>query len=66
VGNRSVAKVIPNFDPNSSWHRRLSVIEDADFDDRGWHAVDFERLDVAKVDIEHWWLRMCQGETFAS
>lgn len=65
VGNRSVAKIIPNFDPNTSRHRWLSVIEDADFEDGGWHAVDFERLDVAKADIEQWWLHMCQGKTFA-
>jgi hypothetical protein len=65
VGNRSVAKVVPNFDRNCSRHRWLSVI-DGDYDAHGWHAVDFETVDTAKHDIEQWWSHMCRGEAFRS
>ena len=64
VGNRSVAKLIPNSDRKFPQYNWLSVIEDPEYPDHGWHAVDFETLEIAKHDIEQWWEHMCRGETF--
>jgi len=54
---------MPNFDPNCSRYRWLSVI-DGDYESYGWHAVDFETQNAAKYDIEQWWSHMCRGEAF--
>jgi hypothetical protein len=64
VGNRSVAKLIPNFCakfPQCEW---ISVI-DEDYNSYGWDAVDFETLEIAKYDIEQWWAHMCRGVAFS-
>ena len=64
VEGRSVAQLIPNFDPDCPQYKWLSVIEGHEFNDHGWHAVDFETLEIAKSDIEQWWLHLCRGEVF--
>jgi hypothetical protein len=61
VGNRSVAKLIPNFDPARPRCRWLSIIDGPNVP---WHAVDFADLDIAKFDLEQWWLHMCRGEAY--
>ena len=64
VGNRSVAKIVPNecaMFPRVHW---LSVIESHEYPDHGWHAVDFETLETAKYGLEQWWEHMCRGEEF--
>ena len=64
VGNKSVARIIPN---SCKWYPRiqwLSIIEDG-YEDHGWHAVDFEELYIAKYDLEQWWHAMCVGESFS-
>ena len=65
VGNRTVAKITPNSGyptlPHINW---LSVI-DRDYDnDDGWHAVDFETLEIAMHDLEQWWWHRCRGQTY--
>jgi len=50
VGNRTVAKIIANEDANFPHIHWLSVIDSHEFPDYGWHAVDFETLDVAQYD----------------
>jgi hypothetical protein len=64
VGNRSVAKLIPNFDPAHPRCRWLSIIDGADMPEHGWHAVDFTDLDIAKSDLEQWWHHLCRGQAF--
>src|SRR5258708_5614986 len=64
IGNRSVAHLIPVFSPHVPQYKWLSVIEYREYNDHGWHAVDFETLDIAKYDIEQWWFHMCRGEKF--
>ena len=29
-----------------------------------WHAVDFERLDIAQHDLEQWWEHRCRGVAY--
>ena len=64
VGNRTVARIVPNFSKIFPQYKWLSIIESHEFDDHGWHAVDFETLHMAKYDIEQWWIHMCRGERF--
>jgi hypothetical protein len=64
VGNRSVAKLIPNSDRTFPQYHWLSVIEYEEYPDHGWHAVDFETLEIAKHDLEQWWAHMCKGEAY--
>src|ERR1700733_9300760 len=64
IGNRSVAKIIPTNEENFPHIHWLSVMESRDYDDHGWHAVDFETLEMAMHVIEQWWFHMCMGEKF--
>jgi hypothetical protein len=64
VGNRSVAKIVPNFCVRLGKAKWLSVIDASEYPDHGWHAVDFESLESAKYDIEQWWRHMRRGERF--
>ena len=47
--------------PHIHW---VSVVDYDNYNDYGWNAVDFENIEVAKYDIEHWWRHMCMGEKF--
>ena len=62
IGNRSVARVIPIFDVVLPKYKWLSVIDCDEFDGLRWSEVDFETLEIAKYDIEQWWVHMCRGE----
>jgi len=64
VGNRTVARLIPNSDHNFPQYHWLSLIGDHEYPDHGWHVVDFETLEIAKSDIEQWWAHMCRGEVY--
>ena len=69
IGNRSVARIIAN-PPDDRWPKNwpqyqwLSLVDYKEFDDDGWHAVDFVTLEMARYDIEQWWLHMCRGESY--
>jgi hypothetical protein len=69
VGNRSVARLVPI--PVESrgplpWANWLSLIDadGADYEDHGWHAVDFATLADGQRDLEQWWFHMCRGEKY--
>jgi hypothetical protein len=69
IGNRSVARIVPN--PPEDWwpkhwpqYQWLSLLDYKEFGADGWHAVDFETLEMAQYDIEQWWLHMCRGESY--
>ncbi len=64
AGNRSVARLLPNNEPQFPQYHWISVIEYEEFPAHGWHAVDFETLEIAQYDIGQWWLHMCRGETY--
>ena len=64
IGNKSVARLIPVSEENFPHIHWLSVMDSNDYEDHGWHAVDFETLRIAMYDIEQWWLHMCMGEKF--
>ena len=64
VGNRTVAKIIPNQHPPIPWVQWLTVIESHEFPDHGWHAVDFEALEDAQSVLENWWAYMCRDMVF--
>jgi hypothetical protein len=63
IGNRSVAKITPNFCVILPHYKWLSVLA-RDYADSPWHAVDFRTLAIAKHDIEQWWLHFCRGEAY--
>jgi hypothetical protein len=65
VGNRSVAWLIPNSDEKFPQYHWLSVIDGDEFPDHGWHAVDFETLEIAQYDLGQWWIHMRSGETYS-
>lgn len=64
VGNQSVAQIIPNFCKRLPQYKWLSIIDGPDYPNHGWHAVDFETLEMAKYDLEQWWRYMCLGERY--
>ena len=64
VGNRTVAVLIPNCDDRFPHYRWLSRIVRDEPDDCGWHAVDFETLEMAQHDIGQWWRHACRGEAY--
>ncbi len=51
IGNRSVARLIPNSDERFPQYHWLSVIDGDEFPDHGWHAVDFETLEIAQYNL---------------
>jgi hypothetical protein len=63
VGNREVARLVPNRDANFPSVKWLSLIH-PDFEDHGWHAVDFTTLAIAQADLEQWWFHMLRGEAY--
>ncbi len=63
IGNRSVAKLSPNFAKRRPQYKWLSVLDD-EFSDEPWHAVEFGGLEIARDHIEQWWHHMCRGEAF--
>ena len=64
VGNQSVAKIVPNFEPGSPQYKWVTIVDCNVFEDHGWHAVDYRDLDMAKFDLEQWWHFMCRGERY--
>lgn len=64
VGNRSVARIVADFSASHPQYKWLSIIDGHDYPDHGWHAVDFETLEMAKYDLEQWWYYMCRGVAY--
>jgi hypothetical protein len=64
IGNKSVARLTPVSEENFPHIHWLSIMDSDDYEDHGWHAVDFETLEIAMYDIEQWWQHMCIGEAF--
>jgi hypothetical protein len=66
VGNRTVARIIPNSNPGWPQYNWLTVIE-REFDtlSPSWHAVDFGDLETARHHILQWWLHRRRGRHFS-